>query len=269
MKRISFFLVLVIAFVLLNISTSVAGWVEIETDGTKTLIAGEIIRVIPSSNDEPGMIINAGNGKLTMLDDKNQSYATGTPEEFCAGFKKIREEEIQKLSDEERRLMEHMMGQLKTRQKRKPKVTIKKIGSGEKIAGYSTTKHMVLLDDRKYEELWMADVEVMSKKDSEAFMKLMAEFSACTARSMGMEGMTDIVPEMSREYLNLMQQGWLMKSVSHSMPFGGPALGTEVSELTQKSFSSSELKPPSGYRKVSIEEFTKTNMSMGRETAPQ
>lgn len=58
-------------------------------------------------------------------------------------------------------------------------------------------------------------------------------------------------PEASKEYIGLMEKGWMMKEVDKV----SGEVETEVKSLERKNIPDSEFRAPSGYRKVDMKQM--------------
>jgi hypothetical protein len=204
-------------------------------------------------SDESGTVIMDGKtGQLTFIMDQKKAYARGTVEEYCKMVTSIRDKMMEALTEEQRKMMEQMLGAMKP--KEPPKVSVEKVGPGEAVAGFKTVKYKVTVNGKLYEELWLATDEALIKEYT-PLLTSFAKFSACGG---GMD-MRDAV-EASDEYLGLLERGFVMKSVSYEG--AAPEVDELVVKLEKKDIPASEFEPPSGYREFSIDELL-VQMGMG------
>ncbi len=279
---LSFFL-LVSFFVF--IVTAHAGWVMEDNEGSTTYLGEGMIK---SEYNNEGLnfahIINANKGLITMVDKNKKIYGSGTPDDYCTATrtfgKEMQEQAMAGLPPEQRKMMEEQMKQFQQMPKSapmenmpKPVVSIKKTGSSDVIAGHKTDKYTVIVNDDKYQDIWIAsDISMddeMKKLGLDKFNLITKRMEKCMEASEGDMGMM-ADPLDSPEYKKLSEKGFIMREVYYTGGFSGAGGDekTEVVRLEKKSISAPDFKIPAGYKKVPIKELFKSMMGgdgMGRE----
>jgi len=245
----------VITLLILSAGPALAGLKAVDKEGGITLISdGKFKHVSPE--DGMSTISDSQKGTITIINEREKTYASGKPQDFCKGMKEmmdsVREMMDAAMADippEQRAMMEEMMKQsTPTSPAKKPSVSIKKAGKGGKVAGWDTDKYEVFVDGKLYEELWLVTHSTILKELAKMDFKIFQEFSSCAASQDG--GGYD--PENSPEYIKLMQEGLEVKTVSR-----GPVEqdSSDTVSLEKKDIPDSEFRVSADFRKVSIMEI--------------
>jgi hypothetical protein len=202
---------------------------------------------------EQTMIFNVSEGTFTMLSPEHKAYTTGSPAEMMAGrqaaAKQMQQQMLQQMPPEQRKAYEEAMKSMGMEgmpgaqsQTAPQKIEIKKTSDTEKIAGYSCRKYEVWVNGERSADVWVApDVSAADEIDFSAFQKMMSEI--------GQEGSSY---ENSAEYIDLMKQGYPLKSVDYG---SGGSTVTQVTGVEKKKIADSEFRPPEGYEKVDMGRF--------------
>jgi len=220
-----------------------AGWVE-TSQGDMSYYGDGVVKQVPSSEDGgPESIMDFKKGTVTMVDHMSQTYTTFRFEEFCQVLKKMYAG-----------MPPDMLAQIRQMNEARPKpnVTVKKIGKGETIAGYPTTKYQVMNNGQLEKTVWMAEDAQLANfygsfgdQANEHMKKMMV------CKDLGMNGDT---VDTSSSYLDLMKKGWLMKEevVDEDSISGESA---PVENLTEENLPASTFEVPQGYKKVPLTQF--------------
>ena len=286
MKRSSRYFTLVVLVTVLT-GTGIpahAGWVAVDKNGDRNLISKGIVKNTSPNRDE-WSLMDINRGTLTVVNDKNKTYTSGTTQEFCetmSGMQKQMmsrgrgrmkadmdkmmkgmDEAMKDMSPEQRQMMEQMMGRARShnpdmqgmgqgRGKRPDSaVSVAKAGSGDIIAGFKTIHYRISVDGRVAKELWLtADSSLM--KDIKPYMskllQMSQDMSRCTSMSRSMMGGFDL--ESSDAYQKLMEKGYPLREKDIRSGWV-----REVVTLEKKSIPDAELALPKGYKKVSFMEL--------------
>lgn len=263
-------LIAVITLTVLSTSPAFAGWRAVDGEGATTLMSdGKLKHVSPE--DGMSTIIDSEAGTLTMVNDRDKVYVAGKPEDFCNSMKEMMDAAMAQVSPEHKDMMEQMMenamAEASPEQKAmmeqftndvatpaKPSVSVKKAGSGGKVAGWGTEKYTIMVDGDLYEEVWLVTDSALMKEVEKMDFSIFQKFSSCTEGQHG--GGQD--PEEAPEYMELMKKGLEVRSVSHG---DVQQYSSDTVSLEEKDIPQSEFKVPAGYREVSMMEI----FSMARE----
>jgi len=233
---------LILVLLALAVVPAHAGWVETSEEGVSYYGDGVLKQVPSPEAGGPESIMDFRKGTVTMVDHDSRTYTTFKFEEFCQVLVKMYEG-----------MPPDMLAQIKQMNDRpKPNVTVKGIGKGEEIGGYSTTKYQVTNNGELERTVWMAE-DARLAKYSKAFFEQardgLKKMMVCPDL-----GLTGNAVDLSLPYLDLMKKGWLMKEevVEQDYASGESA---PVMELVEESLPSSAFEVPQGYRKVPLKEF--------------
>jgi hypothetical protein len=221
-----------------------AGWVQVDREGTTTLISEGMLKAA-SGGDDQYSILDAKKGHIIFVDPRRKAYSSESIDDFCEAV--IVEMSKAKANTPGARQGTRMRG------RDAPQVSVVKEGDGGVIAGYSTVKYKVLTEGKLYEEVWLTSDPVVMKDLESLFRTVMKKFEKCL---FGLANVTDSLPlavEESPEYRTLERQGWQLRSRTY-LGSGGPAT-SEVIRLEQKDVPASEFAIPPGYKKVPIFEM--------------
>lgn len=229
---------------------ALAGWVETDREGGKVLYSAGKIKEI-SDQDPTWTVLDIRTGHLLMVHSERRVFTRGTVADYCRTISEAISVSMAEMSPEERAMMEHFLGKDRP-PGAAPAVRIEPAVDGGTIAGLATEKYLVLVDGRRYEELWLApDAGVMQELNPADVRKLEKQMAVCMESLPG--SAEQPLPESDPAYEGLLQKGWVMRSLTYS---NGDLLSeTEVASLQEWEIPASEFQPPPGYREVSLREF--------------
>lgn len=246
-KRIVFVFILG-TLILINVQLSHAGWTEIEKDGSMTILSGN--KVMRTGKDE-WFMADLKSGKFSMGNQKQHIFTTGTMDEYCQAIEAIQTEMMKRMPPEQRQMMEQLknmnpkdMPQLKT--------SVVKKGGGGKIAGLDTVRYEVLVNGNPYSKVWVAvggSLEKRIIKLREKVFSSIRKMGQCIAKGMSMGAPMMASPENSPEYQKIVEQGWVLREIKEG------ETETDVVQIKKGPIPDSEFHPPLGFKKVSIQEF--------------
>jgi hypothetical protein len=254
MSRFAIALLLMPMSLLLFPYSTLAGWVETDTDGNVTYLQeGKIKEAAP--DDTTWTAIDLKNGTVLLVDTARRIFAQGKIEEHCDAMAAMIKTSMEILSPEERALMEQLLRPEKGKKVGKPQVSVVSKGKGPTIAGYATVKYEVLANGKLYEELWLApDAEVLKEIDPVAIRSAEKKMSACTEMVQHSDfDDTALQVEKDPTYQGLMGKGWPLRAISYNN--GIPLHEQTIASLQKKEIPASEFQAPKGFRKVPFGEF--------------
>jgi len=241
--RIPKIFIMVLVLLTLSALPVYAGWVETSQEDVSYYGDG-VVKQVPSVEDGgPESIMDFRKGTVTMVDHRSRTYTTFKFEEFCQVLVKMYAG-----------MPPDMLAQIRQMNEARPKpnVTVKKIGKGETIAGYETTKYQVTNNGQFERTVWMAEDAKLAnfyKSFGDQAREHMKKMMVC--KDLGLNGDT---VDMSPPYLDLMKKGWLMMEevVDEDSVSGESA---PVEELVEESLPASTFEVPQGYKKVPLAQF--------------
>jgi len=125
-------------------------------------------------------------------------------------------------------------------------VQIKDMGAGERLQGYETKRHQVLVDGELLEELWLAPkLEVAREID-------LAAFVAALQKMLGGGAGLNQGYEESEEYRKLRGTGYPLRQVLY---FVGEKSTLEVTSVATQEFPATDFAVPKGFAKVGYVEL--------------
>ena len=225
-----------VIFTLFFFTYAWGGLVQIDQDGSRTLISDGRIKEVPDSNDEGWVVMNLKTNTILMVNTEQGTCTEATFEEYCSSMQMV-------LGGMMSAMSEFMGGQM---QDEAPDVEIRKLGSGGKIAGFDTVKYQVSADGELYEELWLTHDRALMKELGNPDQDSLRQFATC------MEGQSATV-ENDEDYIEMSTSGWPLKEISYDM--GEPEVDLEVVRLEKKDIPASEFAMPAGCRKVDLEKM--------------
>ncbi|MDT8284551.1 MAG: hypothetical protein RQ767_03420 [Thermovirgaceae bacterium] len=224
-----------------------AGWVQTSLEEVSYYGDG-IVKQVPSPEvGGPESIMDFRKGTVTMVDHDSQTYTTFRFEEFCQFLKKMYAGAPQGMLTQMKQMNES---------KPKPNVTVKKVGKGEPLAGFETTRYEVINNGQLERTVWMAE-DARFRKFVSAFWGQAADGLKKMGRCEDL-GMRSEEVDTSPAYLDLMKGGWLMmeEGVDEDSMAGESA---PVEELTEEDLPASTFQVPQGFRKVPLDQFRINN----------
>lgn len=233
-------------------SLTYAGLIITEVDGGKVVVSkGKLKSVSP---DDPHVtVLDANSGTLTVMDMSKKTYASGTVDEFCKGFKNSLQKVMEGIPPEQRKMMEQYMAQMKQQGGGVESVRVARSGKGKKVAGYETVRFTVTRNGELYEEHYVTSDRSLLKEfgDFAKFSRTFSRMEACLSDAMS--GVPTNAPETSPEYRKISEAGYTLLVVNYST--GTPRVEEEVVKIEKKSIPPSEFLPPEGFREVSFSEM--------------
>ena len=232
-------------------SAALAGWVEVNRYSGTSYISDNKVKQVPIAAGEPWSIFDANSGTITVVEPEKKSYMVIDPEELCRELSSMMDAMMSQMPSEQRAAMEQMLqGQSKV-EKTAPVVTVEKLGDGDTIAGFETVKYSLTVDSAPYKDIWLAKKGPSMEEVKEllkSVVKMFKKMEGCTKAGGGLVGAN---PELSKEYMGLMEKGWTMKEVN----LQDGSVVSEVQSLKRKDIPSSEFAIPAGYTLVEIMEM--------------
>lgn len=221
-----------------------AGWVQVDREGTTTLISDGVLKGT-SVGDDLYSILDAKKGNIIFIDSKRKVYSRESIDDFCEAV-------VAGMSKANKKVPEENQGKQKPG-KDAPQVSFVKEGDGGVIAGYPTVKYRVLADGKLYEEVWLTTDPVVMKDLESLFRTVMKKFEKCLFSVANATDSLSLSVEDTPEYQKMEQEGWQMKSRNYS----GTGLPStyEVIKLEKKDIPASEFEIPSGYKKIPVSEM--------------
>ncbi|MDW7774145.1 MAG: hypothetical protein SCH71_14760 [Desulfobulbaceae bacterium] len=232
----------IVIFLIFLATPSFAGVVVEDMDGTITYFESGKMK---TGDEDMVIIFDVNKFTLTMINDAEKSYATGTVDEFCNSMKTAKNRAMSGMSDQEKRMLDAFMGG--GEKVAPPAVRIEKTGRGETIAGYKTTLYTVYRNGEKYEEIHLSDdVPIFDEVDPVKMSRLSERFSECMMSTFGLNNIASV--EDDAAYSELMRKQFPMKNVEFDN--GRPEITDQVVRMEKQSIPASELTPPGGYSKI-------------------
>lgn len=277
-RRVLFIMLIVV----LTAAVADAGWVEETFEGSTTYYGNGKVKMVfgdPKEGKEFWYIMDVQRGKVTMVNLKAKTSATGTPEDYCKATKAIVDEGMAKMKEEakkslsqlppeQRAMIEEQMKEMGGPDQpaasgsgpvRKVDVSVTKAGSGGTIAGHPTTKYRVMADGVLYATVWVAkDISQMKEMKKLGLDTMLGSFDkmheCLGADEDGMD--VEVAVYASRDYKKIIDSGWVMKDATYFQS-EMPVTMTEVVRLEKREIPASEFKVPAGIRKTSLEDLQK------------
>jgi len=220
-----------------------AGWVETSEEGVSYYGKGVFKQVPSPEQGGPDSIMDFKKGIVTLVDHGSQTYTTFNFDQYCQIIKKMYAG-----------MPPDMLAQVKQMNAARPKpnVSVKKLGKGEAVAGYGTTRYQVMNNGQPERTVWIAEDARFSKYNSEYWAQMtdsMKKMRKCDDL-----GMSSDAVDTSPAYLEMWKRGWIMKEeVLEEDPMGGES--PLVEELVEENLPADTFEVPQGYRKVPFEQF--------------
>jgi len=234
------------------------GWIMEESDNSVTFIGNGWVKTLASNMEEVPItsMYNLGTNTIILINEDELTYVKGSADDYCNAIKAMRDEMNKQMPTEQVKMMEDLIVQEKA--KPAPTVIVQK-GSGESIAGYSTTKYSILVDGELFEEKWISSdlalkglVQAMNEN-----VDLTLKIAGCSVPD---EAFLKTAPEFSTAYKNVERSGIELKSISYE--YGSAEPGTEVVSLQKEDLSSEEFEVPGDYSESNFEEFIMSMFGM-------
>jgi hypothetical protein len=235
---IYFTLAALMAIVMVSI-TAYGGWVETDANGDITYISGDKVKSV--SKEEVGWtIFDFKSNSMTMVNPEEKSYSRMTVDEYCSFISKM----MGGMTAEQRAMIEQMMKKQKA-----PKVVVKKVGSGGKVAGYSSDMYSVVIDGSPRGKVWISTDGALNRDAGRIMKKIFAytsKMKKCSSMGGGSGGFED-----TKAYQDLLKKGWVLKELMDGK------VESEVVKLEKKRVPESEFMVPAGFTLKPLKDFIK------------
>ena len=250
------FILLTLPLFIFTLNISAQGWVMEDRDGSTTYMLGDWVKVDDPEAEGFSSIYNLSERILILVNPDQNSYAEGTIDDYCAALNDMTSKMMEGMTEEQKQMMETYMKNSNSGPA--PDVKIQSEGTGEKVAGYSTEKYSVMVDGELFQEVWISkDGALQDIVDAYTEIEpITREMVGCSSFEINL----DIDPEYSEAYLELMQSGVELKSISYE--YGSPDPGTDIVRLERAALTKEDLIPPAGYKKVNFQEFMNAQQGM-------
>lgn len=187
------------------------------------------------------VIVDVKNGEGWLIDGASKRYAGGKLAELAEELKKV-----EGALDNDAAPGAPAGTKTATDAAKPLTIVIKDLGPGERLQGYETQHHQVLVDDELLEELWLAPkIQVASEIDLVAFGAAMQKMLG------GGAGLSQGYEE-SETYRKLRAGGYPLRQVLY---FVGEKSTIEVTSVTIKDLPPSDFAVPKGFSKIGYAEL--------------
>ncbi len=195
---------------------------------------------------ESRMSINFATQRISMTNEDQKTYWEGTVDEYLRTLQDVQnasmarmKEMLQKLPESQRKEIMAIHG-IDTG---KPviRVTVKRTGKTETIAGYKAEQYSVNNNGEPFEELWLAKgLNIGAEIGPEKLQVFLAKLKKTT-----MGGATQAGIALSKAYLNLSRQGYPLKQV-----FEKTMMTVTADSVKKASIPDAVFQVPAGYARV-------------------
>jgi len=214
------------------------------------------------SFDEEGQfsaIFNLDTGEMIQLDNISKTYSTTQAKDYFAYYKqyalKMKAAMMQQLSElppNQRARAEGMMKrqgiELPGNNVKPMKITLKKTGDTNKIAGYESVKYEIYINGKLDEEIWTSsDVRIQEEIDMEKMIDYLSELRQIED---SMRGSNSFSQESEQAYIEVFSTGFPMKTIDY--PLSGNSIVEEAIKVSKKKIDGSEFQAPKSYTKVPL-----------------
>ena len=225
------------------------------SETVKYSYAGKKFKVVSGENGNT-TILRLDKEVMIMLNPEEKTYWEQSFADMEKGAKKSGaqmdqrmaklREKLKDMPEEQRKMMEQMMGSKMQGSKEEPKLEVVKSGDTKKISGYTCTKYAINRDGKEMLTVWVTK----GVKGFEAIRKEMDEFQ---------ERMAEMNPGMRKGVMQELKNidGFPMQTEM------GDMLREVVTKVERRSIAASEFEIPKGYKKV------ESPMMRGKENEEQ
>jgi GLPGLI family protein len=216
--------------------------------GDKTVISKffsmpKKFKTLTTDENSEAVIVRLDKELLMMVNSKEKTYSEMTFAEMEGTLKKAgsqmdekmaeMQKQLENLPEEQRKMVEQMMGDKMQGKKKETPVNVKNTGEKKSINGYSCTKYVVSQDNKEVMTMWVTkDIKEFGamRKDWEEFSKRMSSLNPMQSTSL-IEGIKKI-------------DGFPIETDI------AQGIKTVVTKIEKRSTPASEFEVPSGFKKV-------------------
>ncbi len=204
--------------------------------------APKMFKHVPTGEDREIMIVRLDKEIVYTVNPKDKTYSEMTfaelekfvqqamskSDEKMAAFR----EKMKNMPEEQRKMMEKMMGDKMPGQAKEGSLDVKNAGEKKTIGGYSCTRYVVSREGKEQMEFW-------TTKDVKAFDSMRKDFEEYTKRMSAMN------PMIGKGYFEAIRkiEGFPMETKMGDIV-------SDVTKIEKRSIPASEFEVPAGYTKV-------------------
>lgn len=219
---------------------------------SKMYYAPKMFKHVPMNDDGESMIVRLDKEVLYTINTKDKTYSEITFAELETLLQRMSsksdermaamQEKMKNMPEEQRKMMEKMMGDKMPGKAKDAVVEVTKAGDKKTVSGFDCTKYVVTRDGKEQMELW-------ATKEVKVFDSMRKDFDEYTKR------MSALNPMLGKGYFDA-----LRKVDGFPMETHMGDIVTVVTKIEKRSFPESEFEVPAGYTKVK----SKLEESMGK-----
>lgn len=249
--------------------SSSAGWeITYRINDTEGTLSYDIMLIddhlVKYPNNEMEFIIDTETGEMTFILNDQESYWSGNPDDFRSGMntamKTIMDEMMAQVPEEQRAMYKEMLGGMAEmynspdiEELRSLKIDIENTNEVAEIAGYSAKKYLVKVNDNLMESLWISnDINLGHDYNGRKVYEILSKIRPNIDN--------EELYEFSDTYLNLMNQGLILKSQDNDSET------SEAIKIEKRTISKEEIGIPAGYNKIDISELLQQQMMQSDDT---
>lgn len=228
----------------------------------KIFIKDNKIKFVEEQNGQGVAIFDLNTGEMIQIDNEGKRYVVASPEDYFQFIQDITnkmktelENQLSQLPPEQRAQAEEMMKSqgitVPGQGKKLKNVTLKKTHVTEAIAGYKSNKYEIYEEGKLSEEIWISnDMGFGNELDMKKMANYMSEIKKISEKAGAGESNWD---EEQKIFQEIYESGFPTRSVDYSS--GAKVYIEEIVKVNKADISDSEFEPPTGYKKVTLQEI--------------
>lgn len=219
-----------------------------EPQNTSMAVSGNRVRL-----EQPDVItvIDYNSGRITMMNPANESFWTGTVDEYVRDVTTKRDE---KMKNSYGAAAAAKMKRKEGKPYEPPKVDVAKLpplsitntGLTEKIAGYDAQKYNIQVDGELFQEIWVAPIDVSRDLNFDKYLAVQRKMGAA---KMGKSAGAYNALYANEQYKNLLAKSYVVKVVTHHI---GGGFERTATSLREGDVPDSQFAVPEQYRRVRL-----------------
>lgn len=215
-----------------------AGWVLTSDSGEVTTIAGGAVRV---DAQDSWFVYRAEENSLLLVAPEHKVYSQTSPKGFCSALQRLIKQNTPPRAPEEQALIDA----LRANPDMKMTLGIRLHGPGDKVAGIDTMRYFITAGQQDVGRILIATDAPFIKEAGGA-----GRFNATVNEMQECLDSDAIKVEFSKEYLDIMSKGWVMR-----MEGTDGANPSGLAKVEERALPEGLFVPPVGFGPLPIEAF--------------
>ena len=243
----------------------IAGWevqsrnTEIKSNGERQTPQATIMRIGKNQVrlEQPTSItlMDYNKQRFTVMNPQSASFWSGTVDEYVAEIVRSRKARAEERFGADAAVS---FGRSAVNESKLPTIVLRKLGSGDTIAGHATVKYLIESNGEQFQELWVAeDLNISADLDPKKYLAYQQKMSGMMlGKSADSLNAAYRNPDVRKLYDN----GYILQSITRHI---GGGFERSVTSVRQIDVSDADFQVPETYRRVRLSDVFASEAEKG------